>query len=47
MMTVVATLKQQQRDVLAYLTAACEAALRGEVASSLVPASYQKSQAAA
>ena len=47
MMTVVATWKQQQRNVLEYLTAACEAALRGEVASSLVPASYQKSQAAA
>lgn len=30
MMTVVATLKQQQRNVLAYLTAAHKAALRGE-----------------
>jgi len=47
MMTVVATLKQQQRNVLAYLTAACEAALRGEAAPSLLPESDQKSQAAA
>src|SRR6266446_6928852 len=47
MMTVVATLKQQQRNVLEYLTTACEAALRGEEAPSLVPASDQKSQAAA
>jgi transposase len=30
MMTVVTTLKQQQRNVLEYLTAACEAALRGK-----------------
>jgi hypothetical protein len=47
MMTVVATLKQQQRNVLEYLTAACEAALRGEAAPSLLPASDQESQAAA
>ena len=47
MMTVVATLKQQQRNVLAYLTAACEAALRGEAAPSLLPASNQKAKAAA
>jgi transposase len=47
MMTVVATLKQQQRSVLEYLTTACEAALRGEAAPSLPPASVQKSQAAA
>src|SRR5262245_17455898 len=47
MMTVVATLKQQQRSVLEYLTTACEAALRGEQAPSLLPASDQKSQAAA
>ncbi len=47
MMTVVATLKQQQRHVLEYLTAACEAALRGEAAPSLLPESDQKSQAAA
>jgi transposase len=47
MMTVVATLKQQQRNVLEYLTEACEAALRGEAAPSLLPARDQKSQAAA
>jgi transposase len=38
MMTVVATLKQQKRNVLEYLTAAHEAALRGEAAPSLLPA---------
>jgi transposase len=37
MMTVVATLKQQQRNALDYVTAACEAALRGEPAPSLLP----------
>jgi transposase len=37
MMTVVATLKQQHRHVLAYLTAACAAALSGEPAPSLLP----------
>jgi len=47
MMTVVATLKRQQRNILEYLTAACEAALRGEEAPSLLPASDQKSQAVA
>jgi len=47
MLTVVATLKQQQRSILAYLTTACEAALRGETAPSLLPASAQQSQAAA
>ena len=47
MLTVVATLKQQRRNVLAYLTAACEAALRGEAAPSLLPASDQQAQAAA
>jgi transposase len=47
MMTVVATLKQQQRNVLEYLTAAHEAALRGEAAPSLLPQSDQKSYAAA
>jgi transposase len=47
MLTVVATLKQQQRNVLEYLTAACEAALRGEAAPSLLPASTQTSQAVA
>jgi len=47
MMTVVATLKQQQRNVLAYLTEACDAALRGDAAPSLLPANAQKVQAAA
>jgi transposase len=47
MMTVVATLKQQNRNVLDYLIAAHEAALRGEAAPSLLPASDQKSQTAA
>src|SRR2546427_8865515 len=47
MMTVVATLKQQQRNVLEYLTEACEAALRGDAAPSLLPASAQKAQSAA
>jgi transposase len=37
MMTVVATLKQQHRNVLDDITAACEAALRGEAAPSLLP----------
>ena len=47
MMTVVATLKQQQRNVLEYLTAAHEAALRGEAAPSLIPAREMASLAAA
>jgi transposase len=46
-MTVVATLKQQQRNVLEYLTAAHKAALRGEAAPSLLPACEMVSQAAA
>jgi len=37
MMTVVTTLKQQHRSVLDYVTAACEAALCGEPAPSLLP----------
>jgi transposase len=37
LMTVVATLKQQHRNVLDYLTVACEAAMRGEAAPSLLP----------
>jgi transposase len=37
MMTVVATLKQQHRNVLDYLTAACEALLCDEPAPSLLP----------
>jgi transposase len=36
-MTVVATLKQQHRNVLDYVTAACAAVLRGEPAPSLLP----------
>ena len=47
MLTVVTTLKQQQRNVLEYLTEACEAVLRGEAAPSLLPASDQKVQSAA
>jgi transposase len=47
MMTVVATLKHQPRNILAYLTAAHEAALRGEAAPSLLPAREMASQAAA
>jgi transposase len=38
MMTMVTTLKQQHRHPLTYLTTACEAALRGEAAPSLLPA---------
>lgn len=37
MMTVVATLTQQHRNVLAYLTDACQAAYAGEPAPSLLP----------
>jgi transposase len=47
MMTIVTTLKQQQRNVLAYLTAACEAARGGEAGPSLLPASDPQAQAAA
>jgi transposase len=47
MLTVVATLKQQQRNVLAYLTAAHEAALRGGAVPSLLPVHKLESQAAA
>ena len=47
MMTVVATLKPQKRNVLEYLTAAHEAALRGEAAPSLLPACEMEPQAAA
>ena len=47
MMTVVSTLKQQQRNILEYLTEACDAALRGDTAPSLLPANAQKAQAAA
>lgn len=37
MMTVVATLRQQERNVLDYVTAACQAAIRGEAPPSLLP----------
>ena len=37
MMTVVATLKQQHRHVLAYMTAACQAAYTGIPAPALLP----------
>ena len=47
MLTVVSTLKQQQRNVLAYLTAVCEAALQGKAAPSLLPIHVQQAQAAA
>ena len=47
MMTVVATLKQQKRNVLEYLPAAHKAALRGEAAPSLLPACEMEPQAAA
>jgi transposase len=36
-LTVVTTLRQQQRDVVAYLTAACRAKLHGDPAPALVP----------
>ncbi len=47
LMTVVATLQQQQRNVLEYLTVAHEAALRGEAVPSLLPENNQHAQAAA
>jgi transposase len=47
MMTVVATLKQQHRNPLAYLTTAGEAALRHEAAPSLLPVDRVVRQAAA
>jgi transposase len=40
MLTVVTTLRQQKRDVLAYLTAACEAQHLGLPAPSLLPLAY-------
>ena len=47
MMTVVATLKQQHRNPLDYLTTACTAALRGEAVPSLLPADDSACQRAA
>jgi len=38
MLTVAATLNQQRRNVVDYVTLACDAALRGEAAPSLLPA---------
>ncbi len=46
-MTVVATLKQQQRNPLDYLTAACEATRRDEAVPSLLPTCASQHQAAA
>jgi transposase len=43
MLTVVTTLKQQQRNVLDYLTAACQAALCDEPAPSLLPEAERRS----
>ena len=49
MLSVAATLKQQRRNVVDYVTQACEAALRGQAAPSLlpVPASPKKRSQAA
>jgi transposase len=47
MLTVVATLKQQQRHVLEYLTASCEALLRAKRGPSLLPSQAQLLLAAA
>ena len=47
MLTVMSTWKHQQRNVLASLTAACDAALRGEAAPSLWPTHTQQAHAAA
>jgi transposase len=44
MMTMVATLKQQHRHVLTYLTTACEAALQGQQTPSLLPSSADFAQ---
>jgi len=44
MMTVVATLKQQHRNILDYLTAACEATLDGKRAPSLLPTAAEIQQ---
>jgi hypothetical protein len=42
MLTVATTLKQQRRTVVAYVTGACEDALRGEPAPSLLPAAARR-----
>jgi hypothetical protein len=41
-MTVVAMLKQQHRNVLDYVTAVCKAVLRGEASPSLIPTSADR-----
>jgi transposase len=46
MLSVVGTLRQQKRNVLEYLTTACRAALRGEAAPSLLPATQPTALAA-
>lgn len=46
MMTVVTTLRQQKRNVLDYLTAACEAALLGQTPPSLLPNRHQTASSA-
>lgn len=42
MLTVATTLKQQRRNVVDYVTCACEAALRGEPVPSLLPAAARR-----
>ncbi len=44
LLTTVTTLRQQQRDVLGYLTAACDAANHGRPAPSLLPATAADTQ---
>src|SRR5919199_872155 len=44
MMTVVATLKQQHRNVLAYMTDACQAAYSGMLAPSRLPPHTEAAQ---
>jgi transposase len=44
MMTVVATLKRQDRNVLDYVTAACQAAISGETPPSLIPSEAMLSE---
>jgi hypothetical protein len=44
MTIVIASLKHQDRDVLDYMTAACKAALGGEVPPSLLPTPGQLEQ---
>ena len=46
MLTVATTLRQQDRNILGYLTAACEAQLHGTAAPSLLPPTVAKQEAA-